>query len=111
MKLLDNKEIGLLIKTYRKIKNITQAQLAEIIEIDEKQLGKIERGVHYPSVQTFLKLIKVLEIEIDKFYLDINLQNTSSDSNILTKIGKLSSQDCKILNEIIDVLLRNKKKS
>lgn len=111
MKILNNKEIGQLIKAYRKIKNITQAQLAEIIEIDEKQLGKIERGVHYPSVPTFLKLIKVLNIDIDKFYFDTEVQNNAINDGLVSKIGNLPPQDCKILDEIIDVLLRNKKKS
>lgn len=82
MKILDAKEIGKIIKTFRKMSGLTQSQLAEIIEIDEKQLGKIERGVHYPSVPTFLKIIKILDIDIKNFYFEEYAQEFSNDNLI-----------------------------
>lgn len=105
MKTLDTKQTGELIKTYRKMQKYTQFQLAEIAGIDEKQLGKIERGVHYPSVPTFLKIIKALNINVNEFYTDCT--DNTYDSKLFYLIRNASAKKldlvCKIFEVVHDV--------
>jgi len=111
MQVADNKEIGQIIKSYRKMLNLTQFQLAEMVEIDEKQLGKIERGVHYPSVPTFLKLLKILNIDINKFCIISENENISVENRFLTQFEKLSLRDRNIICNIIEVFQKQQSKS
>lgn len=99
--------IGSIIKKYRKQAGLTQFELAETIEIDEKQLGKIERGVHFPSVPTFLRIIKVLNIDIKVFYTD-NAQEISHEETRLMKLIKSSSaKELDLVCRIIEVIKNN----
>ncbi len=86
MDIISLKETGLLIRTHRLLKGLTQFQLAEAVEMDEKQLGKIERGLHYPNVATFLKIIKKLDINVENFYKSkTTFQNSENLNNLLQK--------------------------
>ena len=58
-----NKELfGKKIKNLRKIQNLTQEKLAELTELDIRQVARIEAGENYPSVQSLLKLCVVFNV-------------------------------------------------
>lgn len=50
---------------YRKIAGLTQEQVAELTNISWRQLQRIEKGISIPTIETFAKLVKVLNISID----------------------------------------------
>ena len=104
MKTIEPIEIGQIIKAFRKSNNLTQFKLAECIGIDEKQLGKIERGVHYPSVPTFLKIIKTLNINIEIFYPEECSQKHSDKSELLNNILSASTKELKFANKVLTVV-------
>ena len=56
-------------KEYRKKKNYTQEYLAELINVDTRTIQRIEAEKTKPSLDTFKKLVKILEIK-DKDILD-----------------------------------------
>lgn len=85
MLLETNKQvIGQKIREFRKLKNLTQFELAEKVGLNEKQISRIEMGLNYPTYLTFVKLVDVLDI-------DANLiKNTSENvSPIANKISHL----------------------
>lgn len=99
--------VGKLIKECRKFAGFTQFELAEIINIDERQMSKIERGVHYPSLPTFFKLVKVLQIDINKFCPNITEHKISSNKNKLLRFARNGDENeiklaCKIIELIND---------
>lgn len=51
-----------MIKKYRKIHNLTQEKLAELLDISPRQLQRIESGQTETSLKTLKKLIKILDI-------------------------------------------------
>lgn len=57
-------ELGKKIKELRKAKGFTQQYLAELADIDDKHLSKIENGIHEPTYKTLKKLSEVLEFEL-----------------------------------------------
>lgn len=52
-----------MIRKYRKIKNYTQEELAEILNISVRQLQRLENYESDPKLSTLKKIIKVLKIE------------------------------------------------
>lgn len=55
--------VGQNIKILRKVRNITQEDLAGIIGIHSRQLSKIETGEHFPSCRTLEKICIALDIQ------------------------------------------------
>ncbi len=107
MKTLNSIETGQLIKSYRKAQNLTQFQLAEQAEIDDKQLGKIERGVHYPSVPTFLKIIKALNIDINEFYSGETSKTSIEEGRLMRLIRTSSQKELDLVYKILEVIRNN----
>lgn len=58
--------IGHNIKIERAIKNLTQAKLAELIDVHEKYIGVIEAGKQNVTVRTLNKIAAALNVEITK---------------------------------------------
>lgn len=61
-------KLGKRIKNIRKIRNITQEQLAEMINMDITTLSKIETGRNYPMPETVEKLANALEVDIESLF-------------------------------------------
>lgn len=60
--------IALNIKLERTIKKITQAKLAEMIDVHEKYIGVIEAGKQNITLKTLNKIANALDIDISKLF-------------------------------------------
>ena len=73
---MDDKElfsrIGLNIRVERTIKRLTQAQLAEMFDVHEKYIGKIETGKQNITLKTLNKIAQALNIDITRLLEDKN---------------------------------------
>lgn len=56
------------LKEIRKSKNLTQEQLSEKVKISRAFLTQLELNKRNPSVQTAMKIAKVLEFNWTRFY-------------------------------------------
>ncbi len=56
--------IALNVRVERTIKRLTQAQLAELIDVHEKYIGKIEAGKQNITIKTLNKLANALNIDV-----------------------------------------------
>lgn len=54
---MDNQKLGIFITELRKEKGLTQAQLAQKLNVTDKAVSKWERGVGFPDI----KLLEPLE--------------------------------------------------
>ena len=89
-------DIGRQIKKARKMKGLTQVQLAEKANISRSYLGDIEGNRYHPSVDTLLSISNVLGIDVSFFLSDKN-------EPIDGKIDKLNNLDSNIdFDQIID---------
>ena len=59
-------QVGKQIQHYRKKKNLSQDDLAEIIFVSRQSISNWERGATYPDIQNLLLLSKVFEVSLDK---------------------------------------------
>ncbi len=56
------------IKVERTIKRLTQAKLAELIDVHEKYIGVIEAGKQNITLKTLNKIANALNIDISKLF-------------------------------------------
>lgn len=56
------------IKVERAKKNITQAQLADLIKVSRQTINAIESGKYVPSTLLALKLAQVFETEVGQIF-------------------------------------------
>lgn len=89
----DKKFIGKVIKNARKRVKMTQADLAEKINMSEKNLVNIETGKQFPKVNNFLRIIDLLEISIDEFGLKQTCDKEDTNKEYLLKQILLATSD------------------
>lgn len=103
--------IGKQIKKYRVLRGMTQNDLAEKIGLTEKQISKIETGVHYPKFENFVKILDVLNIEMKDFDTGLNIQNNILRNSILKIIYRANDIELKhysILLKQIEKIFKEK---
>lgn len=66
---MEDIDIGFRIKQIREQKNISQEQLANLLEISQSKLSKIENGrLKKIEMKLVLKFCKNIDIELDEFF-------------------------------------------
>ena len=60
--------MGNRLKVERAIKNLTQAQLAELIGVSRQTINAIEKGKYVPSTLLALKMAKVFDKPVEEFF-------------------------------------------
>ena len=67
---MDYMRLGQRIRQERKKLNLTQAQLAESIEISDTYMGSIERGERSLTLDTLVRLVNRLGVTVDYMLAD-----------------------------------------
>lgn len=65
------KLIGEAIRTFRKRAGFTQERLAEIVNLNPKYIGEIERGEKIISIEALLRIAKAVKTPIRDFFRGI----------------------------------------
>ena len=60
--------LGKRLKYLRRLKNLTQAQLAERVGLSVNYISQIETGVANPKVETLFRLAQGLDVEIKDLF-------------------------------------------
>ena len=99
---MDMIAIGSKIKEARERAHLTQEELAEIIDISPTHMSVIERGVKTPKLDTFVKIVKALNLSADALLLDgMDQVNDSVVAELSVRLGRLSDEDRnRILNAV-----------
>lgn len=95
-------ELGVQIKQRRKALNLTQADLAQRLNVSRSAVSNWEIGRNYPDIQLIVQISDELEISLDKLLKGDNLivKQISDD----TKLRKALSKKVKILYSTIVIL-------
>ena len=70
---------GKKLQAIRKSKGYTQAKLAELADVHEKHISKLELGTYMPSFTTLSKVLKALDLNIED--VGLNLENVPANDN------------------------------
>ena len=98
---LDKQQIAQIIQRARQDAKLKQSELAEKIGISEKHLSKIETGKNLPSLESFLKIINVLDLSLGDFRLN-SVSSEYPNKQFLQKIINTSTE--KQLDTYADVI-------
>ena len=107
---MDKITLGLRIRELREKKNLTQAEFAEMIDITDKALSKIEVGRSYPHLNTFMAMSEELGVSLD-FLASANDTNGKEVyvKEIMERVAKIDIIAIKHILEYIDLYLKNEK--
>lgn len=96
------KLLGCRIKELRNSQNITQQQLAEMIDIDQRSLSAIECGTNFPT-RSLLKIANALNVNLkDLFdYEHLELDKTEKIQVIARLLENISPRDLDIIYRLI----------
>ena len=108
---MDKKVIGEKIKNRRKQLKMTQFELAEKIGLHEKHISRIESGQNFPNLDSFFKILEILDLKMSDFDTDLELvqgktrdelnyilnNSTQSELELYLNIIKLISEKNKTL--------------
>ena len=71
MSSMNQKAIGRRIKEAREKKQLTQEQLAELVDLSPMHVSVIERGVKLPKLETLVNIANVLNVSADVLLQDV----------------------------------------
>ena len=83
---MNYKRLGARIREERKRLHLTQAQLAEAIEVSDTYMGAIERGERSLTLDTLVRLVNRLGVTIDYLLSDSVMD---SDTNIMEQFKQI----------------------
>lgn len=83
---MDYRRLGERIREERLRLNLTQAQLAEDVDISDTYMGAIERGERSLTLGTLVRLVNRLGVSVDYMLAD---SVSDSDSNILNQFRQI----------------------
>lgn len=89
---MDQKRIGAFIAQCRREKNLTQMQLAELLDITNQAVSKWENGRGMPDVSLLQPLCDILDISLNEFfsgeYISIEEYKGKAEENISNFLKK-----------------------
>lgn len=99
--------LGLRIKELRKVKALSQEQLAEKIGIDAKHLSRVELGKSFPYPETLEDIAKALEVEIKELFEFEHLDRDSVNIRAIEELLKgVNEEKLKLIFKIIKAIVR-----
>lgn len=97
------KSIGAKIKAARVNRGLTQSALAEKVDMDEKQLSRLESGKHYPTLKTLLAIANILEMRLADFD-DIEEIKTKEYYTLVEILKASSAEELKKFLKVIKAI-------
>ena len=99
---MDLKAVGQRIKAAREAKNLTQEELAALVNLSTTHVSVIERGLKVTKLDTFVAIANALDVSADALLIDVVTHSATGVTNELSDmIGKLPKDEQKrILNAV-----------
>jgi transcriptional regulator with XRE-family HTH domain len=101
------KPYGLALKQYRKKAGLTQAKLAEVVNVSIKAVSNTENARAATSLDNFLKMAYAVEMSIDEvLYLGHELKADAQRHMLNDEINDYDAEEIKRLREIAKLIFR-----
>lgn len=93
---------GRKIKEYRKRKKLTQAQLAEMVNVDDKHISCIESGKNFPSPDLIDRFATALGVEPKDLFEFYHLQTPENlKEEIVKMLDSLTEEDLTLIYKCV----------
>lgn len=99
---MDLKAVGQRIKAAREAKNLTQEELAALVNLSTTHVSVIERGLKVTKLDTFVAIANALDVSADALLIDVVTHSVTGVINELSgMIEKLPKNEQKrVLNAV-----------
>lgn len=98
------KSFGEKVKRLRKKRNLTQEQLAEMIDISPRNLSKIEVGDCFVKAETLERLLIALNISTEELFANNHIKTNSELLEDINFYINTAKDDNKMLEKIYKIL-------
>lgn len=104
-----SKQLGKRIQELRKIRNLTQSQLAELIDVEVVTVSRIENGSRFPQKENLENIAKALNVEIKDLF-DFEHHKTKSELNkdIQKMLKSANQEDLKYVQRLLTFYFESK---
>jgi len=104
--------LGQKIRKLRNLHHMSQANLAELIDVSTNYIGQIERGDRKPSLETLVSLCNVLNTNMDYILSDsLSLNEDQLTLDILNKLQSLTKAEKQFFYSTINDFIYLKQRS
>lgn len=98
--------VGHRIKMARESKNLSQEDLAELVDLSPAHISVIERGVKVTRLDTFVAIANALEVSADSLLVDVVDQSVIGVTNKLyDMLSKLPKKEQERIMKAVSVLI------
>jgi transcriptional regulator with XRE-family HTH domain len=106
----DSVGFGRRLKQARQRRQLSQKELAAMIEVHPRQVSKYEMGTSYPTVAKLLEIVRTLKIRPEELLADIEPQPEEQLSNLrllqrFKDLEQLPRHDQDTIVELIDAVV------
>lgn len=92
------KALGAKIRYLRKQKNYSQEYFSELIDMNPRQIVRIENGENIPSLENLEKIAKVFNIQIEELFINSSYSDDSYlKDRIICKTNSLAGDKLRAL--------------
>lgn len=98
------KELGEKIKRVRKQRNLTQEELAEMIDISPRSLSNIEVGACFVKSETLEKIVDSLNITTEELFANNHIKTNTELICEIEKLINKAKNDTKTLEKAYKIL-------
>lgn len=103
---MDLKAVGQRIKDAREAKNLTQEELAALVNLSSTHVSVIERGLKVTKLDTFVAIANALDVSADELLVDVVAHSVTGVSNRLSdKISSLPMKEQKKIIKVVQALI------
>jgi len=107
-------ELGENLRQIRKERRLTQQQLAELLDVQQRVVSRWETGVAKPHLNHIVQLAKVLEVSLDRlvFGEDVDAPMPSFEirnrrlKELCRQVDELDQADQEVVCTVMDSLIR-----
>ena len=104
----DAVQVGAILTAARKVRRLTQAELAQEVDITPKYLSNIECGAKVPKLETFIEIANALEVDANTLLVDVlTVSSAIISTEISEQLASLSPHERKRINRIFDVMIED----
>lgn len=100
-----DKVFGSILKDYRTRNKLTQAEMAEKLEISDKYVSRVETGTGGISKETLAKYMNILGISPNTMYKEfINNPRIKTEIEVSEQLSELPTEKLEVILEMIKLL-------
>lgn len=94
--------LGARIRELRKARNLSQEQLAELIDVEPRHVSRLEVGSSYPRIDRLEKIAEALDVPLKDFFDFMHLESANTRAvNIEVLVKGMNEDYQRIIYKIV----------